>query len=540
MQLDLLLTAPAPIDTPRPGDRAVRAKRSDAAQPPHRKAAGEARGAFDTVLEKARWRQTAAAYRSSENPVGDAAGKSEACPRTCRSGSPGPAEPSADDGTVQGPPLSRADGTQAGSTAPSPDGAAAAVALIPDVVPGSELPVGLFAAQPTPDPTGSAHGDRPETDSTTGAAEAPALPSGDVLSTVSQPILEEEGRAASEPAQTGDKTGKPPVADAGRADVQVPPAKAQAAVTLVGAYAADVAVTAEAARSEKNRHQSPTGNGTDRITDKKGGLEPFPSGRGESFTASGAGGRPSVFTGSPAGDGPVTKFGNGPDRDLETGCSAPRSSEKGAEKPSESLSVLKAQAGGYQEGTAATAARSGSESDHKLTQMSLFPQRAENAAGATTATTETGEAHFPKDQRAETLNQIVDKAVFRLRNGHSEVRIDLKPDALGHVRLQIVTENHQVTLRIMAESRAAKDLIDSGIGQLKADLQAQGLRVDELEVSVANEFSDFNRHSDLAGRTPQSRRTPSADRPAFQDSVPAAGLAAALENRPAAGVDCFV
>jgi hypothetical protein len=97
-----------------------------------------------------------------------------------------------------------------------------------------------------------------------------------------------------------------------------------------------------------------------------------------------------------------------------------------------------------------------------------------------------------------------------------------------------------VTLRIMAESRTAKDLIDSGIGQLKADLQAQGLRVDELEVSVANEFSDFNRHSDLAGRTPQSRRTPSADRPAFQDSVPAAGLAAALESRPAAGVDCFV
>jgi flagellar hook-length control protein FliK len=163
-----------------------------------------------------------------------------------------------------------------------------------------------------------------------------------------------------------------------------------------------------------------------------------------------------------------------------------------------------------------------------------------NGAGEATAGTETGETHHPKDLRAETLGQIVDKAVFRLRNGQSEVRIDLKPDSLGHVRLQIVTENHQVSLRIMAESHAAKNLIDSGIGQLKADLQAQGLRVDELEVSVANEFNDFNRHSAFSDRAAQARRVPSTDRPYFQETAPAAVLKPAMGNPSTAGVDCFV
>jgi flagellar hook-length control protein FliK len=158
-----------------------------------------------------------------------------------------------------------------------------------------------------------------------------------------------------------------------------------------------------------------------------------------------------------------------------------------------------------QESTNVTSAKTGTESEQKVADVLLTPQRAVNGAGEAAAAAKTGEAHHPKEPHADTLGQIVDKAVFRLRNGRSEVRIDLKPDSLGHVKLQIVTENHQVTLRIMAESHAAKNLIDSGIGQLKADLQAQGLRVDELEVSVANEFNDLNRHSAFSDDAAQAR-----------------------------------
>jgi hypothetical protein len=272
------------------------------------------------------------------------------------------------------------------------------------------------------------------------------------------------------------------------------------------------------------------------LTEKISTPSPSASGRVDSPATARVGGFSSVFNESPSGDDLSQKFGNG----AEDYRSVPQASEKGAERPSWSTSALKTDAGGHQESTGVTVAKSGTESEQKVADMLLAPQRAVNGAGETTAFAETGETHYPKDLRAETLGQIVDKAVFRLRNGQSEVRIDLKPDSLGHVRLQIVTENHQVTLRVMTESHAAKNLIDSGIGQLKADLQAQGLRVDELEVSVANEFDDFNRHSAFSDRAAQARRVPSTGRPTFQETAPAAITMPAMANPSTAGVDCFV
>jgi flagellar hook-length control protein FliK len=88
----------------------------------------------------------------------------------------------------------------------------------------------------------------------------------------------------------------------------------------------------------------------------------------------------------------------------------------------------------------------------------------------------------------QTLDQIVQKAVLSLNNGQHEVQIDLKPDFLGHIRMQIVSEGQLVTVKIVAELPFVKDLLENNLHQLKADLQAQGLDIDELEVSVAHDF----------------------------------------------------
>ena len=95
--------------------------------------------------------------------------------------------------------------------------------------------------------------------------------------------------------------------------------------------------------------------------------------------------------------------------------------------------------------------------------------------------------------RIQTLDQIVRKAVMYVRNGHHEAKIDLKPEFLGHVRMQVITENHQVTVKILTESGFVKDMVENNIHQLKADLQQQGLNVDKLEVTVSND-SDESKH----------------------------------------------
>jgi hypothetical protein len=133
--------------------------------------------------------------------------------------------------------------------------------------------------------------------------------------------------------------------------------------------------------------------------------------------------------------------------------------------------------------------------DHKITPINgdskdssfLFSQdqmpphlaRLENAAQSS----ETAQ----RSLMSQTLNQIVQKAVLSLHNGQHEVQIDLKPDFLGHIRMQIVSEGQQVAIKIVAEFPFVKDMLENNLHQLKAELQSQGLDIDELEVSVAHD-----------------------------------------------------
>ena len=88
---------------------------------------------------------------------------------------------------------------------------------------------------------------------------------------------------------------------------------------------------------------------------------------------------------------------------------------------------------------------------------------------------------------SQTLNQIVQRAALSHHNGQYEVQLHLKPDFLGHIQMQIVSEGQQITIKMVAEFPFVKDMLENNMHQLKADLQAQGLDIDELEVSVAHD-----------------------------------------------------
>ena len=98
---------------------------------------------------------------------------------------------------------------------------------------------------------------------------------------------------------------------------------------------------------------------------------------------------------------------------------------------------------------------------------------------------------FTKSAQTDTLKQIVNKAALNVGNGRSEFKIDLKPESLGHLKMQILTENNQVTVRILAENPLVKDMIESNLAQLKANFQNQGLEIEKFDVSVARD-SDQN------------------------------------------------
>jgi flagellar hook-length control protein FliK len=105
--------------------------------------------------------------------------------------------------------------------------------------------------------------------------------------------------------------------------------------------------------------------------------------------------------------------------------------------------------------------------------------------------------------KTDVFDQIVQRAAVHAKSDQGEIRIDLKPEFLGHVRLQIVTDNQQVTVRILTELPMVRDMIESNIHQLKSDLQQQGLQVERVEVAVSD---DPRQHPGRQARTGAGRK----------------------------------
>ncbi len=90
-----------------------------------------------------------------------------------------------------------------------------------------------------------------------------------------------------------------------------------------------------------------------------------------------------------------------------------------------------------------------------------------------------------KDVQTDVLRQIVQRMTMRTDGRQSQMQIQLKPEFLGNLRMQVITENQQVTIRMVAASSAVKQMIEQNSHVLRAELQQHGLQVQKLEVTVA-------------------------------------------------------
>lgn len=97
----------------------------------------------------------------------------------------------------------------------------------------------------------------------------------------------------------------------------------------------------------------------------------------------------------------------------------------------------------------------------------------------------------------------------------SRMNVQLKPEFLGNLHMQITTEQQQVTVRMIAESIVVKEMVEQQLQHLRSELQQHGLEIDKFEVSVGNgsenwkssqENAAFRRalHHRGSGRTGQS------------------------------------
>lgn len=101
--------------------------------------------------------------------------------------------------------------------------------------------------------------------------------------------------------------------------------------------------------------------------------------------------------------------------------------------------------------------------------------------------------------QTEIIQQVVEKAKLSLNRDHNEIMIKLKPEILGNIRLNISTENHHVTIKVLADSSTVKEILESNLHHLKIGFINQGLEIGSFDVMVGDEPKDFYKGQSFSG-----------------------------------------
>lgn len=87
----------------------------------------------------------------------------------------------------------------------------------------------------------------------------------------------------------------------------------------------------------------------------------------------------------------------------------------------------------------------------------------------------------------QSFDQMIKSIKLLNEGGVKQVEIKLQPEHLGKVKIELSVENNNVTAKIVSDSEAAKQLIESNFNQLKSSLEEQGVKIAGFEVSVNQE-----------------------------------------------------
>jgi flagellar hook-length control protein FliK len=108
---------------------------------------------------------------------------------------------------------------------------------------------------------------------------------------------------------------------------------------------------------------------------------------------------------------------------------------------------------------------------------------------------------LPQDKtlQSDVIRQIVQRMSMHSRGGQSKMVIHLKPEYLGNVHMQVLTENHQVTVRMMADSVGVKEIVEQNLQHLRAEMLHHGLEIQKFDVFVANDNQGWKNDQEQAG-----------------------------------------
>ncbi|MCR5032840.1 MAG: flagellar hook-length control protein FliK [Lachnospiraceae bacterium] len=91
----------------------------------------------------------------------------------------------------------------------------------------------------------------------------------------------------------------------------------------------------------------------------------------------------------------------------------------------------------------------------------------------------------------EIMNQVMDYMRINLTPDVNELSMQLNPESLGTIHVQIVEKNGTISAQFHTTNEAVKQALETQMVVLKQDFEEQGIKVDAIQVTVND--SDFER-----------------------------------------------
>jgi flagellar hook-length control protein FliK len=90
------------------------------------------------------------------------------------------------------------------------------------------------------------------------------------------------------------------------------------------------------------------------------------------------------------------------------------------------------------------------------------------------------------------MRQITTEASVQITDEHSVMTMQLEPENLGRLTLQVMSKGSAVTAQIIAENEAVKHAIEANVSTLQENLTQSGLKVEAVEVTVESHAFEQN------------------------------------------------
>lgn len=101
------------------------------------------------------------------------------------------------------------------------------------------------------------------------------------------------------------------------------------------------------------------------------------------------------------------------------------------------------------------------------------------------------ESRFSEDTRM-IMDQILDFMKFKLGDGLTQLEMQLHPENLGTLQIQIASRHGVLTAQFTAQNEAVKAALESQMVQLQEHFEEQGVKVEAIEVTVQSHAFERN------------------------------------------------